>query len=271
MANYYNSNMNNQPIGVFDSGIGGLTILRALRKTLPHEQLIYFGDTANVPYGGKSKAAVTQLALNVARFLESCQVKLIVVACNTASAQALTTLQKKLSIPVVGVIEPGADAAVKATKNHKIAVLGTQGTVESRAYVKAIAKRCKQAKVFQQACPLFVPLAEEGFANKPAAKLIAQEYLQPVKKSRADTVILGCTHYPILKKLIAQIMGPQVTLVDSADTLARAVSQFLQVHHLAATGRGRVKLYASDAPDKFTRSAQKLLVEKTTRATLKKV
>ena len=264
--------MKQKPSGVFDSGIGGLTILRALRQTLPHEQLIYFGDTANVPYGGKSKEAVTRLALNVARFLESCHVKLVIVACNTASAQALATLRKNLTVPVLGVIEPGADAAVCATKNHKIAVLGTQGTVESGAYVKAIKKRCPLAQVFQQACPLFVPLAEEGFANKPAAKLIAQEYLKPVKDSGTDTVILGCTHYPILKNLIAQIMGPRVTLVDSADTLARVTKQFLQDKKLAApSGRGRIKLYASDAPQKFTCTAQKLLGEKVTPATLKKV
>lgn len=264
--------MKQKPIGVFDSGIGGLTILRALRRALPREHLIYFGDTANVPYGGKSKAAVTRLALNVAQFLQSSGVKLVVVACNTASAQALTALRKNLKVPVLGVIDPGADAAVGATKNHKIAVLGTQGTVESRAYVKAIKKRCKNAQVVQQACPLFVPLAEEGFAAKPAAKLIAQEYLAPIKNSGADTVILGCTHYPILKTLIAQIMGPRVTLVDSADTLAKAAKQFLQDKKLAATsGRGRVKLYASDATDKFTRSAQKLLGEKTAKATLKKV
>lgn len=263
--------MNNQPIGVFDSGIGGLTILRALHKALPRERLIYFGDTANVPYGGKSKAAVTQLALHVAQFLEKQGVKMIVVACNTASAQALAALRKNLKVPVLGVIEPGAQAAVNATQNNKIAVLGTQGTVESRAYVKAIAKRCNTAQVFQQACPLFVPLAEEGFADKPAAKLIAQEYLKPVQNSGADTVILGCTHYPILKNLIAQIMGPRITLVDSADTLAQAVAQFLQEKHLAATGRGRVTLYASDAPDKFTRSARQLLGEKTVCARLKKI
>lgn len=264
--------MKQKPIGVFDSGIGGLTILRALRQALPHEYLIYFGDNANVPYGGKSKTAVTRLALNVAKFLENSGVKLIVVACNTASAQALTTLRKQLKVPVLGVIEPGAQAALAVTENHKIAVLGTQGTVESGAYVKAIVKRRKNTQVFQQACPLFVPLAEEGFAEKPAAKLIAQEYLKPVKASGADTVILGCTHYPILKNLIAQIMGPRTNLVDSADILASAVKQFLQNNHLSATqGRGRVKLYTSDAPEKFTRSAQKLLGEKTPKATLKKV
>lgn len=264
--------MKKQPIGVFDSGVGGLTILKALRRELPHENLIYFGDTANVPYGGKSKTAVTRLSLAVAHFLETSGVKLVVVACNTASAQALPTLRKHLHVPVVGVIGPGAQRAVSVTQNRRIAVLGTQGTVESKAYVKEIHKRLPAATVFQQACPLFVPLAEEGFAHKPAAELVAREYLASVRRSKADTVILGCTHYPILKKLIARVLGPHVQLVDSADTLARAVHQFLQTKKLAATsGRGTVKLYASDAPDKFTKSAQKLLGEKTPRAVLKKL
>ncbi len=264
--------MKKQPIGVFDSGVGGLTILKALHRELPHENLIYFGDTANVPYGGKSKRAVTRLSLAVAQFLENSGVKLVVVACNTASAQALPTLRKRLQVPVVGVIAPGAERAVSATLSKRIAVLGTQGTVESKAYVKEIHKRLPDATVFQQACPLFVPLAEEGFADKPAAELIAREYLAPVIKNNADTVILGCTHYPILKNLIARIMGPDVQLVDSADTLARAVHQFLQEKKLAAlTGKGSVKLYASDAPDKFTRSAQKLLGSSTPRAVLKKL
>ena len=264
--------MKKQAIGVFDSGIGGLTILRALRKALPHENLIYFGDTANVPYGSKSKSAVTRLATAVAHFLEGQQVKLIIVACNTASAQALPTLRRQLKIPVMGVIEPGAQCAILATRNHKIAILGTQGTVASGAYVKAIAKRAPNVQVFQQACPLFVPLAEEGFADKPATKLIAQEYLAPVIKSKADTVILGCTHYPILKSLIARLLGPQVTLVDSADTLAHFAKAFLQDHHLDETsGKGTLKLYASDDPLKFTCSAQKLLGEKIAHATLKKL
>ena len=265
--------MQKRPIGVFDSGVGGLTILRALHQALPQEHLIYFGDTANVPYGGKSKQAVTKLSLAVAKFLETCHVKLIVVACNTASAQALPALQKQLHVPVMGVIGPGADAATAVTRNQRIAVLGTQGTVESKAYVKAIAKRNKHARVFQQACPLFVPLAEEGFGAKPAAELIAREYLAPVIKSKADTVILGCTHYPILKSLLSRILGPQVQLVDSSDTLACAVKKFLQAQKLAYCGarRGHIKLYASDAPDKFTHSAHVLLGEKLPRAVLKKL
>lgn len=261
-----------QPIGVFDSGIGGLTILRALRSILPHERFIYFGDTANVPYGGKSKAAVTRLSVAVARFLEKQQVKLIVVACNTASAQALPTLSKQLGVPVMGVIVPGAQAAVTATRKGRIAVLGTQGTVESKAYVKALRKLNKNLYIFQQACPLFVPLAEEGFADKPAAELIAREYLSSLQKNKVDTVILGCTHYPILKKLIARILGSHIALVDSADTLAMAVKDFLTKHQLAAqTGRGTLKLYASDDPQKFTRAAHKLLGENVGHAYLKKL
>ncbi len=265
-------NMKKQAIGVFDSGIGGLTILKALHQTLPHEDLIYFGDTAHVPYGNKSKQAVTQLALKVGKFLESRHVKLVVVACNTASAQALVALRKELHVPVMGVIEPGALCAAAATKNHRIAVLGTAGTVRSRAYVKALAKQAPQANVLQQACPLFVPLAEEGFAQTPAAKLIAQTYLAPVQKHRADTVILGCTHYPILRPLIADILGPSVHLVDSADVLAQAVAKFLLRKHLAQTsGRGTVRLYASDDPAKFTASATLLLGTKVGRAVLKKL
>ena len=264
--------MNKQPIGVFDSGIGGLTILRALRKALPQEHFIYFGDTANVPYGGKSKAAVTRLSMAVARFLETQKVKLIVVACNTASAQALASLTQQLKVPVMGVIKPGAQAAFQATRNKRIAVLGTRGTVESKAYLKAIQKYDKNAFVFQQACPLFVPLAEEGFANSPAAELIAREYLKGVQKSGADTVILGCTHYPILKDLISRILGNKITLVDSADTLAHAVQTFLQKKKwLATTGRGGVRLYASDDPQKFTQSAYQLLNEKMPKAILKKL
>lgn len=264
--------MAKQPIGVFDSGIGGLTILRALRRALPHENFIYFGDTANVPYGGKSKAAVTRLSLAVAHFLQTKHVKLIVVACNTASAQALPALRKQLRVPVLGVIVPGAQAASAATRNQNIAVLGTRGTVESNAYVHALKKCNKQLRVFQQACPLFVPLAEEGFARKPAAELIARQYLEPVQKCGADTVILGCTHYPILKSLLARILGPQITLVDSATTLAQAARDFLRQHQLAAqTGPGTLKLYASDDPQKFTCSARKLLGRSLKRATLKKL
>ena len=264
--------MTKKAIGVFDSGLGGLTILDALHRTLPHENLIYFGDTANVPYGSKSKEAVTRLSLAIGRFLQEQNVKLIVAACNTASAQALGELKKQLSVPVMGVIEPGAAKAVNSTRNRHIAVLGTEGTVKSKAYPKAILKKCPQAQVFQQACPLFVPLVEENWTQKPATQLIAREYLSTVQQSGADTVILGCTHYPVLKKVLSKILGPQVTLVDSADTLSEAVRVFLHTHRLSENkGKGRVTVYASDAPQRFKRLAQTLLADKISTVHLKKL
>lgn len=264
--------MTKQAIGVFDSGLGGLTILSALRRRLPKENLIYFGDTANVPYGSKSKDAVTRFSLAIARFLQDQGVKLIVVACNTASALALAELRKQISIPIMGVIEPGADKAVHTTKNGQIAVLGTEGTVKSRAYPKAILKRCKHAKIFQQACPLFVPLVEENWAHTPVARLTAKIYLDAVRNSGADTVILGCTHYPVLKPVISQILGKKVTLVDSADTLAEAVQHHLQQNGQAAqTGKGKLTVFASDDPQRFKRLARCLLADKIGTVRLKKL
>ena len=264
--------MKKQPIGIFDSGLGGLTILNALRKELPQEDLLYFGDTANVPYGSKSKTAVTKFSLAIARFLESQGVKLIIVACNTASAQALSELRKQISVPVMGVIEPGAEKAIRTTHNHRIAVLGTEGTVKSNAYVKALLKRAPHARVFQQACPLFVPLVEEHWGGKPAAELIAKDYLASVQKSGADTVILGCTHYPVLKPVISKILGKKVILVDSADTLAKAAQQFLtEKGQLATTGKGRVQIYVSDDPTRFKRLAGYLLAGEIGTVRLKKL
>ena len=264
--------MTKQAIGVFDSGLGGLTILSALRRRLPKEDLIYFGDTANVPYGSKSKDAVTRFSLAIARFLQEQGVKLIVVACNTASALALAELRKQISVPVMGVIEPGAEKAVRTTRNGKIAVLGTEATVKSRAYPKAVLKRNKQAEVFQQACPLFVPLVEENWAQTPAARLTAETYLASVSKSGADTVILGCTHYPVLKPVISRILGKKVTLVDSADTLAEAVQTFLTGNGQAAqTGKGKLTVFASDDPHRFKRLAGCLLADKIGSVRLKKL
>ena len=264
--------MKKQPIGVFDSGLGGLTILKALRQTLPHEDLIYFGDTANVPYGSKSKAAVTRFSLAIARFLQEQQAKLIIVACNTASALALAQLQKQISVPVIGVIEPGAAKAVQTTANRKVAVLGTEGTIKSKAYVHALAKRCPSIQVIEQSCPLFVPLVEESWGKKPAAELIAREYLKKVSKSGADTVILGCTHYPILKPLLTRILGKKVKLVDSAETLAQAAQEFLIKHQCAeAKGKGKLTVYASDDPKRFKQLAGILLEETPSSVRLKKL
>ena len=263
--------MNKQPIGVFDSGFGGLTILKALRKKLPREHYIYFGDSANVPYGGKSKAAVTRFSLAIARFLQTQNVKLIVVACNTASSLALAELKKQSSVPVIGVIESGAQQACRLTKNGRIGVLGTEGTIKSRAYTKAILKQVPQARIFGQPCALFAPLVEAGWAHTEPARLIAQRYLAPVQKFGADTIILGCTHYPVLKSVIAKIAGKEVHLVDSAQTLAAAVYDYLDSTDQFATGKGTVRFYASDDPARFAQGAKKILHEKVKNVRLKKL
>lgn len=252
--------MKKRPIGIFDSGLGGLTVLKALLKALPHEHFIYFGDSANVPYGAKSKQTVTNLSLSIARFLEEQDAKLIVVACNTASAQALPSLQKHCRVPVLGVIEPGARKAARFTKNKRVALLGTEGTVRSKAYEKALQKIDRRVRVFAQACPLFVPLVEENWTRKEAARLIAQEYIGPLQKKKVDTIILGCTHYPILKPLLTKIVGNAVTLVDPSDTLADEVRALLKQTGQALTnGRGSARFYASDDTARFKRLAKQIL------------
>ena len=264
--------MTKKAIGVFDSGLGGLTILKALRQTLPHENLIYFGDSANVPYGSKSKQTVTRFSLDIARFLEGQGIKMLVIACNTASALALPELRKRCGVPVLGVIEPGAQKAACVTRSGRVAVLGTEATVKSNAYPKALLKQNPHLHIVQQACPLFVPLVEENWAKTPAARLIAQTYLAPVKQSKADTVILGCTHYPVLKEVIAGVLGPRVQLVDSAQSLAEAAQSFLQQHGQAETsGRGKLTVYASDDPARFKRLAAYLLADKIGTVHLKKL
>ena len=264
--------MSKKSIGVFDSGLGGLTVLKALRRTLPHENLIYFGDSANVPYGSKSKQTVTRFSLDIARFLESQGVKMIVVACNTASALALPELRKHCRVPVLGVIEPGAKQAAATSRNGKIAVLGTEGTVKSNAYAKAILKYHPRARVIQQACPLFVPLVEENWASQPATRLVAQTYLSSVRRHRADTVILGCTHYPVLKKVISDVLGPQVKLVDASQAVAQAVQDFLRENKQhQSTGKGKLTVYASDDPIRFKRLATYLLADKIGTVHLKKL
>ena len=225
--------MSQKAIGIFDSGLGGLTILKELRRVLPHENLIYFGDTANVPYGSKSKQTVTRFSLDIARFLESQGIKMLVVACNTASALALNELRKQCQVPVLGVIEPGAQKAAQSTRNGRVAVLGTEATVKSSAYPKALLRINPKLKIIQQACPLFVPVVEENWSKTPAARLIAQTYLSSVLRYRADTVILGCTHYPVLKSVLACVLGKQVRLVDSAQTTAQAVQHALQKNNQA--------------------------------------
>jgi len=215
--------MNRAPIGIFDSGIGGLTVARAIYERLPHESTIYFGDTARVPYGPKSPDTVRRYSLEILHWLLGQGVKAVVIACNTSTAHALEALQAESPVPVIGVIEPGARAAVSAMRRGPIGVIGTTGTIASNAYARAIQAVKAGATVEQKACPLFVPLVEEGWFEHPAAELIAREYLEPLKRANVDVLVLGCTHYPLLKPLLQRTMGPDIRLIDSGEETAAAV------------------------------------------------
>lgn len=248
-----------RPIGVFDSGIGGLTVFKALSRRMPAEDLIYFGDTAHVPYGSKSPEAVTRYSLEVARYLAARRVKLLVVACNTSSAVALRQVQSGLDIPVLGVIEPGARAAARASVSGRIAVVGTEATIASGAYTRALKACSPRIRVTAQACPVFVPLVEEGWWSHPATTAAARQYLAPLKKAGVDTLILGCTHYPLLKATLRRVMGPRVRLIDSAEQTALEAEQLLERLGLRkALGRGVWRFTASDAPARFLKLARRL-------------
>lgn len=221
--------MNNRPIGVFDSGVGGLTVYRAIKQRLPNERVIYLGDTARIPYGTRSPSTVRRYAHQDAAFLIKHDVKMMVVACNTISSVALESLTEKFPVPVLGVIEPGAKMAVKQTRNGRVGVIATEATVESCAYQKAIKKIAPEVEVFAQACPLFVSLAEEGWSEHEATRLIAQEYLEPLVASGIDTLVLGCTHYPILRRTIQSIVGAGVRLLDSGECAAAEVEQIISL------------------------------------------
>jgi glutamate racemase len=220
--------MNRAPVGIFDSGIGGLTVARAIYERLPNESTIYFGDTARVPYGPKSPETVRRYSLEILQWLLSQGVKAIVIACNTSTAHALETLQAASPVPVIGVIEPGARAAVAVAHRGPIGVIGTAGTIASNAYARAIQAAKPGAAVQQRACPLFVPLVEEGWFEHPAAELIAAEYLEPLKQSGVDVLVLGCTHYPLLKPLLQRAMGPGTRMIDSGEETAAAVAHALR-------------------------------------------
>jgi glutamate racemase len=259
------------PIGIFDSGLGGLTIFKAVKKLLPRENIIYFGDSAHVPYGSKSKETVSKYSLEIGRFLEEKNIKLLVIACNTASALAYTRLKKTLSVPVIGVIEPGARAALKASKNRRLAVIATESTINSGAYAAAVKKQDRNAKTLQKACPLFVPLIEENYIASPAADVIVADYLKEIKKGPADTVILGCTHYPIMKKNIKKFLGKDITLIDSAQAVAAEVKELLAKENLLSrSARAAYSFYSSDAPQSFARRAKKLLKLDMPKVTLQK-
>lgn len=245
--------ISDSPIGMFDSGLGGLTVMQQLVRVLPNENIIYFGDTARLPYGGKSPETIVRYSIENSTFLIQKNVKMLVVACNTASAHALDNLQQIFSIPVIGVIEPGAEVAVKTTKHGRIGVLGTKGTIHSQSYQKAILKISSKAMVFPVACPLFVPLVEEDYLDHPATRLIVQEYLKPLREHRIDTLLLGCTHYPLLEKLIREEIGDGVEIVDSATACAEMVSGLLLQEGISkiCVKKPRYEYFVSDDPGKF--------------------
>jgi glutamate racemase len=250
------------PIGVFDSGVGGLTVLRALTARLPREHTIYLGDTARVPYGTRSGEVVTKYALMSARHLARHRIKLLVVACNTVSAHSLPALADALPIPVVGVIEPGAQVAAARTKGGAIAVLGTPATVASGAYQTTLRRLAPLSQVIARACPLFVPLAEEGWTDGEVPKLVAERYLGDLRRSSVDTAVLGCTHYPLLAAMISEVLGPQVAIVDSAEAVTHSVVNLLASHGLLRNGAAdavRHRTLCTDLPHRFQAVAERFL------------
>jgi glutamate racemase len=258
------------PIGIFDSGVGGLTVYRALHAALPDEHFVYLGDTARIPYGTRSLATVERYATENARFLDGHGIKLLVVACNTASALALPAIRDCMRVEVVGVIDPGARSAVKASKGKRIGVIATEATVRSHAYARAIAKLEPTARVIERPCPLFVPLAEEGWAETDEARSIAAKYLSEIKEESVDTLVLGCTHYPILRRVIQDTVGDGVRLIDSGEAAATDVKALLKAKGLARTSKGdgaRERdlcddldhFYVTDAAERFSRVAERFL------------
>lgn len=249
------------PIGVFDSGIGGLTVARELFHLLPNESVVYFGDTARVPYGPKSPDTVLRYSREATAFLLSRDVKMIVIACNTATAHAFETLQAELPVPVIGVVEPGARTAARASKSGRIGVIGTAGTIGSGAYDFAVRRLIENARVYAQPCPLFVPLIEEGWIDREATKLVAREYLQPLHDVDIDVLILGCTHYPLMSDVLKSILGDKVALVDSAHETALEVKNVLQEKGLARSSHAAPEhtFIASDSPLRFREVGRRFL------------
>jgi glutamate racemase len=254
--------VDNRPIGVFDSGLGGLTVVRQIFRALPRERIVYLGDTARVPYGSRSPDIVRKFARQDAYFLAGRNVKYIVIACNTASAHAEPDLVRRLAIPVLGVIQPGAEAAVAASRTGRIGIIGTLGTVGSGAYQRAVAERRPAAEVIARACPLFVPLVEEGVQATPAARLIVEDYLHPLQEAAVDTLILGCTHYPILASVIGQAVGPAVRLVDPGIALAQTLAADLRQRGLLAESDGATdehQYFVTDRSARFQELAERFL------------
>jgi len=250
-------------IGVFDSGIGGLTVPHQIIETMPEENTVYLGDTARAPYGTKSVETVLRFSFENCQFLVDKGVKMIVVACNTSTAIALNRLKESLAMPVIGVIEPGVRRAVKNTKNKKVGVIGTEATIQSGAYTRALKEANSKIEVYSRACPLFVPLVEEGWTDNAVVEMTVKAYLGSLKQSGIDTLILGCTHYPLLKRAIRKFMGSAVRLVDSAEETAKEVEFLLKKGARGKKGgKGVHSFFVSDAPDRFIKVGRRFLGEK---------
>ena len=254
---------NDRAIGLFDSGIGGLTVLHKIIQLLPHENTIYLGDTARAPYGTKSVETVRRYSFENANFLTAKSVKLLVVACNTSTALALEDLRADLAIPVIGVIEPGVRRALSLTKNGRVGIIGTEATIQSGAYTRALQAVNPKIEVYSRACPLFVPLVEEGWLDNDVVRLTVKTYLESLKQSGIDTLVLGCTHYPLLKRSIRQFLGAGVRLVDSADEIAKEAGAVLRQQKIARrAGKGSHSFFVTDAPDRFIKVGRRFLGEK---------
>lgn len=254
--------MNNRPIGVFDSGLGGLTVLKEIMKIIPNENIVYFGDTARVPYGPRSKETIIKYTFQAIDFLISKNVKAIVIACNTATARALKEANEKYNIPIIGVIKAGAKTAVYTTKNKTVGIIGTDGTIRSKAYNAEISKLDPEIKIVDKSCPLFVPIVEEGWANTDIASLTAKRYLDDLMKEGIDSLVLGCTHYPLLKRTIGEIVGEKVTLVNPAKETAKDLKSILDKNNMLREDIGeepKYEYYVSDIPEKFAAIAEEFL------------
>lgn len=253
--------MRDKPIGVFDSGVGGLTVMAEIMRQLPYEDIVYFGDVGRTPYGPRSKDIILQFTRQDIAFLLEHDVKFIVAACNTASAVALEAVAPEYDIGMLGVIDPGARAAVETTRNGRVGIIGTHATIASDAYPRVIHRIDNKIKVFSLACPLFVPLAEEGYEGREAAYIIAEDYLKVLRENGIDTLVLGCTHYPLLKATIQRVIGDKVTLIDSATATAKEAKDHLERHGLTKPDGAvpRYEFYVSDVPDKFAPVAERFL------------
>ena len=255
--------MKNGPIGIFDSGVGGLTVFREICRLFPHEDIVYFGDTARVPYGNKSPETIIRFTVENINFLKKYNVKVIVIACNTASA-VLLDLKKKFRIPVINVIEPGARQALLVSRNKKIGVIGTESTIRSRTYEKVLQRYNPSAKIFTRACPLFVPLIEEDWIRKPETRLIVKRYLSGLKATEIDTLIMGCTHYPLLKPIIQKEVGKKIKLIDSARAVAEELEDLLKAKRLPLKEKrlSRYRFFVSDLTPKFRKIGERFLRRK---------